>query len=382
MHARPPSSAATARFEPLGRHLRALVARNRIPGFSAIVVEKGEPVFLEAAGVRDPGSGAPMAADGLFRLYSMTKPIVSVAVLMLCERGWLDVTDPVSAHLPEFGAMQVASRRTQASTACRMPITIADLLAHTAGFSHELSAPPRLRRLYHQAGIDDPRHGACDVSRILSRLPLAHHPGEAWQYGRSTDVLGHLLESLLNKPLGDILGELIFTPLQLSDTGYVVPSSQHARLAEPFACESDDGMPTLLEDPRAPGRGQQGGSGLVSTVTDYARFLEMLAQEGTWQGVRVLRPETAHAIFIDRILGKRVLGRMLPPGHGFGYGMAVCRQAMPGRHPFTSGCGSWSGAAGTCFFVDPARRRVGVCLTQAPSARAEVAKVFATGAMA
>lgn len=330
--------------------------------------------------MQDPVSGTPMATDSVFRTYSLTKPVVSVAALMLCERGLLNVNDRLSDHLPDFARMEVATDEGKGRSPCLTPITVGHLLSHTAGFSYESMAPPPIGRLYYQAAVDDPRHDGAAVCRILATVPLVHRPGSAWQYGRSTDVLGHLLELRFGKSLGELLDELIFEPLEMADTGFLVPPHKRHRIAEPFVCHPDNGLPILLDDPTDPLRGQLGGSGLNSTAADYCRFLQMLAQGGIWRRTRLLRQETVQSMLIDRIQDKPVLVDLLPPGHGFGMGVAVCARAVPGVHPFTPGCYSWSGATGAAFFVDPGRGRVAILMAQAPYARIDLADAFAWGA--
>jgi CubicO group peptidase (beta-lactamase class C family) len=312
-----------------------------------------------------------MPADALFRIYSMTKPIVSVAVMQLVERGALLLSDTVSAWLPAFAGAQVAVEHggEVRFEPVRREATVQDLLRHTAGFTYEFQGDAHVHRRYQQARIASRGRSNAEFCRVLAGLPLAHQPGAVWDYSRATDVAGRLIEVVSGQTLGAYLREHILAPLGMHETGFVAPEGQHHRIAEPFALDPDDGTPVHLYDLRKAAPMESGGGGLMSTLADYARFAALLAAGGTLEGVRILGRASVALMTADHLGALAPASPMLPPGFGFGLGLAVRTHAGLADVPGSVGTYHWNGIGGTFFFVDPTEALVGILLTQAPGRR-------------
>ncbi len=250
------------------------------------VERRGVVALSQSIGLRDPAASAPMRADSIFRIYSMTKPIVSVAAMRLFEQGRLRLDDPVSRFIPEFAATQVLVEAGAAHTliAARQPITVQDLLRHTAGLTYEFLPPSAVRRLYIERNFYSRERSNAELAAALAALPLQHQPGSVWEYSRATDVLGRVVEVVAGRALGAHLREALFEPLGMVDTGFHVPPAQQGRIAEGFAVDPDSGEASALVDVRAPAAFESGGGGLVSTAADYARFTRMLLRGGELEG--------------------------------------------------------------------------------------------------
>ncbi|MEK7346021.1 MAG: serine hydrolase domain-containing protein [Pseudomonadota bacterium] len=354
--------------------LRREVASGRLPGAVAMVARRGQIALLEAVGQQDPGTGAPMKTDSIFRIYSMTKPIVSVAVMMLVERGLLLLSDPVSRWLPEYANQRVAS--ANGLEPVRNPATVQDLLRHTAGLTYEFLGDSPVQRAYAQVKIASRDRTNEDFSRTLASVPLQFQPGSVWAYSRATDVLGRLIEVVSGQGLGAFLQSEIFHPLGMVDTGFAVPPEQHHRIAEPFAHDPDGGVPMKVLEPRQRPAMEGGGGGLMSTAMDYARFLQCLRNRGTLNGVRLLGPHTVDYMTADHLGDIPSDGTLLPPGHGFGLGFAVRTHVGLSPVPGSVGLYYWGGIAGTTFFVDPALDMYAMLMVQAPNQRDHYRPLF------
>ncbi|MFN3494244.1 MAG: serine hydrolase domain-containing protein [Hydrogenophaga sp.] len=364
--------------------LRDEHARGRLPGAVAVLGRRGQLGLLQSLGLRDPAAGDAMATDAIFRIYSMTKPIVSVAVMMQVEQGRVLLTDPVARHLPEFANQQVAVERNGEVVLQPVanPATVQDLLRHTAGLTYEFLGTAHVQRLYAQAQIGSRERSNAEFSRTLAAMPLFLQPGTQWAYSRATDVLGRLLEVLSGQTLGEHLKQAIFDPLGMVDTGFSVPESQHHRLAQPYAHDPDGGIPLRVLDPREVPAMQSGGGGLMSTAADYARFLQFMLNQGELGGKRLLGPHTVAHMTADHLGTIPGDGMLLPPGHGFGLGFAVRTAAGVSALPGSVGTYHWGGIAGTTFFVDPAEDFFGILLAQAPNQRDHYRQLFRTLAYA
>jgi CubicO group peptidase (beta-lactamase class C family) len=331
----------------------------------------GRTEFFAALGKQDPQSGKPMQPDSIFRIYSMTKPIVSLATLMLVEQGRLQLGEPVSKSLPEFAQQQVAVERD--GELRRVPVqreaTVHDLLRHTAGFTYEFLGSSAVQKQYSDADIASRERSSAEFCRTLASIPLAHQPGSCWQYSRATDVLGVLLEAVTGQSLGTLLQEMVLGPLGMKDTGFSVPPAQQSRIAEPFANDPDTGRPVEMIEPRAVPRFESGGGGLMSTAPDYARFLQLMRNLGTLDGVRLVSRKTIAWMTADHLGAIPANGDMLLPGHGFGLGVAVRTHSGLGPQAASPGMYFWTGIGGTSFFVDPAEDLFAMLLTQAPGQR-------------
>ena len=371
------NAAAVAR---LRRVLQGEIDRQRVPGAVVWIQRRGHVACFEALGRQAPGSAAPMARDSIFRIYSMTKPIVSLAVLMLVEEGRLLVSDAVSAWLPEFAGQQVAVQRGGATVLepVQREATVQDLLRHTAGLTYEFLGDSPVQQQYDAAGIGARERNNVEFSKALAALPLAYQPGSAWAYSRATDVLGVLIEVVSGQTLGNFLQQRILGPLRMLDTGFSVPAAQQHRIAEPFATDPDTGADVDLIDIRQPPRFESGGGGLVSTAADYARFLQLMLGGGTLDGVRLVGRKTVEWMTADHLGPIPIMGDLLSSGHGFGLGYAVRTTAGEAPVPGSAGLYYWGGIAGTTFFVDPAEELVAMMMIQAPGQRDHFRPLFRT----
>ncbi len=347
--------------------LRREVASGRLPGAVAMVARRGQIALFEAVGQQDPATGTPMQTDSIFRIYSMTKPVVSVAVMMLVERGQLLLSDPVSRWLPEYAKQQVAT--TQGLEPVKQEATVQDLLRHTAGLTYEFLGDSTVQRQYAQVKIASRERTNAEFSQTLAAIPLQFQPGTVWAYSRATDVLGRLVEVVSGQGLGAFLQAEIFGPLGMVDTGFAVPPDQHHRIAEPFAHDPDGGVPMKVLEPRQVPAMEGGGGGLMSTAMDYTRFLQCLRNRGELNGVRLLGPHTLDFMTADHLGDIPADGTLLPPGHGFGLGFAVRTHLGMSPVPGSVGLYYWGGIAGTTFFVDPALDMYAMLMIQAPNQR-------------
>ncbi|HXA99375.1 MAG TPA: serine hydrolase domain-containing protein [Steroidobacteraceae bacterium] len=362
------SSAALSR---LGTVLSGEVANGRLPGAVALVARRGRVAFFESFGRRDPANGAPLAKDAIFRIYSMTKPIVSVAAMMLWEAGRFLLSDPIGKYLPELADLKVAVQRGAeiGLVPAARPITIQDLLRHTSGLTYEFRGNGPVHKMYMAAKIYNRHQSNADQVATLGKMPLLHQPGSQWEYSRSTDVVGRLIEVLSGLSLGEYLERNILAPLGMIDTAFHVPTSDHERLAEAFAKDPDTGAGVqLINVKEAPGF-ESGGGGLVSTAGDYARFLQMLLNHGRLDGVRLLSRKTVELMTADHLGPITGAPDLLLPGYGFGLGFAVRLQAGISPVPGSIGQYFWGGLAGTTFWVDPAEQLFALMLIQAPGQR-------------
>jgi CubicO group peptidase (beta-lactamase class C family) len=355
------------RMQRLMDVLRREVDSGRLPGAVAMVARRGQIALFDAVGQQDPGTGTPMKTDSIFRIYSMTKPVVSVGVMMLVERGLLLLSDPVSRWLPEYANQKVATAKGLEPV--RQEATVQDLLRHTAGLTYEFLGDSPVQRQYGEVKIASRERTNAEFSQTLAGLPLQFQPGTVWAYSRATDVLGRLIEVVSGQALGDFLQSEIFDPLGMVDTGFwVLPEHEH-RIAEPFAHDPDGGIPMRVLEPRQVPAMEGGGGGLMSTAMDYTRFLQCLRNRGELNGVRLLGPHTVDYMTADHLGGIPADGTLLPPGHGFGLGFAVRTHLGVSPVPGSVGLYYWGGIAGTTFFVDPALDMYAMLMIQAPNQR-------------
>ena len=377
------SAADSAGFNPqalsrLTAKFTDRIEHGRMPGSVLMIERYGVLACFESLGQQDPGRGLTMRADSIFRIYSMTKPIVSVSLMMLVERGMLSLRDPVAKFLPEFAAVRVGIERDGRLelAAPRRAMTVHDLLRHTAGLTYEFHEPSPVRQRYTEAGLYARDRSNAEHCVLLAGLPLMHEPGSVWDYSRATDLLGRVVEVIAGRPLGEQLRREIFEPLGMVDTGFAVPPSEFARIAEPFAADPDSGAPIKLFDARLPAALESGGGGLFSTAADYARFLRLLLNGGTQGGVRLLGRKTLEGMTADHLGSLPRSGDVLPRGHGFGLGFAVKTDVGMHTEPGSVGSYGWSGAAGTAFFVDPQEAFFALVMVQAPGQLDELRELF------
>jgi CubicO group peptidase (beta-lactamase class C family) len=366
--------------------LRDAVDHKQIAGAVALLAHDGKIGYLQAVGRRDAEADRPMTPDTLFRIASMTKPVTSVAVMMLVDDGKLRVDDPVAKYLPECRDPKVLVPGKPGDTPpytlvpAERPITVHHLLTHTSGITYRFFNRPHLTELYRKAGVSDgisqTEGTLADNIQRLAGQPLLHQPGTAWEYGLSTEVLGRLVEVVSGLPLDQFFQKRIFGPLHLNDTSFFVPDDRVGRLAALYTPGPDQKIVRVGEEPvrageliysasypyRGPKTYFSPGAGLVSTAPDYARFLQMLLNGGEANAVRLLKPETV------REMTRNQVGDLKPwiESHGdrFGYGFGVVTAAGKGDGPAPAGTYSWGGIFYTYFFVDPQKKLVGVLMTQ------------------
>jgi CubicO group peptidase (beta-lactamase class C family) len=359
------------RLARLSQVMAGEIERRRLPGGVALIARHGRVGYFESYGERDVAAGAPMTKDAIFRIYSMTKPITSVAAMMLWEEGRFLLNDPIAKYLPDLGDLRVAVQRgTELELApLERPITIQDLLRHTAGFTYEFRGPGPVQKMYMAAKVNRRSQSNADQVASLGQLPLLHQPGTRWEYGRSTDVVGRLVEVLSDQRLSAFFRQRILGPLGMVDTAFHVPEPNHPRLAEAFPHDPDDGAAVQLLEVRTAPNFESGGGGLVSTASDYARFLQMLLNGGTLDGERLLGRKTIELMTSDHLGPITGASDLLLPGHGFGLGFAVRLQAGIAYVPGSIGQYFWGGLAGTTFWVDPQEQMFALLLIQAPGQR-------------
>ena len=374
------SGFAPDRIERLKSVVRADVEKGRIPGVVLLVARDGQLVLHEAIGVQNPASSAPMRTDSIFRIYSMTKPLVSVATMMLIEEGRLQLSDPVSRYLPELKGLKVGVEKKDAAgqasleiVAAAREMTVYDLLRHTSGLTYGEFGKSMVKDLYAKNGVNDRDHSNADLIKKLTTVPLMFQPGETWEYSRSTDVLGHLLERVTGQDLDRVLDERIIKPLGMRDTGFFVGTEHQSRIAEPFAKEPETGAAVILLPVREKPKYLAGGQGLVSTGADYLRFAQMLLNGGELDGVRILSRKTVEFMTSDHLGGIRG-----GPAAGYGFGLGFAVRASTGQSPAPGSAGeyNWGGLGGTYFWIDPKERLVAIWMMQSPHMRVHYRGIY------
>jgi CubicO group peptidase (beta-lactamase class C family) len=387
------------RLSRIGDAFRKEIDQGKLPGAVFLVARKGKLVYSEAIGFQDKDAGKPIAKDSIFRIYSMTKPIVSVAAMMLVEEGKIQLTDPVSKFLPAMKGMSVSAAKADSEYArisyAQVPadreMTVQDLLRHTAGLAYgEITQNGPVKEALGKAGIyksaiDYDARDLAPAEEIerLAKVPLAHQPGTVWEYSLASDVLGRVVEAASGERLADFLDKRLFKPLKMADTGFWLPQDKLGRLAVPLATDAMSGKPNNLIDVSAAPANDSGGAGGVSTAADYLRFTQMLLNGGQLDGNRVLSRSTVALMASDH-LGTRIAAPVTPgelllgvPGYTFGLGFAVRQGPGIAGVPGSAGEFMWAGYAGTYFWVDPKEEIVAVYMTQAPSPiRAYYRKLF------
>jgi CubicO group peptidase (beta-lactamase class C family) len=348
------------------------IDKGTIPGVVAMAARHGQIGYFEALGLQAPATGAPMARDTLFRIFSMTKPVVSIGVMQLVEDGRLLLSDPLEKFIPEFAAQKVgvAHGGKLDLVPLQRPITIQDLLRHTSGITYEITGDGPVQKLYQQSPVRSRKIDNAEHARIIASLPLICQPGAEWNYSRSTDILGRVVEVVSGKTLGAFLAERVLTPLRMTQTGFSTAAANKGRAAEPFATDPWTGEAVRLFDITETPAMESGGGGLVSTAMDYARFCQMLLNGGTLDGERIIGRKTL-AFMTSNHLDPTVAikGTILSPGHGFGLGF--CVRTHQGLASITGSVGQfyWSGIAGTFFWIDPQEDLFALLLTQGPGQR-------------
>ncbi|MGB8401336.1 serine hydrolase domain-containing protein [Bradyrhizobium sp.] len=371
-------SFSRAGLERVGDYIRNEIATGKIPGAILLIQQHGQPVYFESFGVRDIATKLPMSADTIFRLYSMSKAVTSVAAMMLVEEGRLGLDDPVARYIPAFADVKVGveKRGEDGKSALVLeplhhPITVRDLLRHTSGLTYGFYGDSAVRKLYAQADLFDGDFDNAEFAARIARLPLAEQPGTLWDYGHSTDVLGRVIEVVSGKSLFQFEKERLLDPLGVSETAFFVADhAKRLRIAAPMPKDRSPSPVAGIRDPLTPRRWESGGAGMVGTIGDYARFAQMLLNGGTLDGRRYLKSETVALMASDHIGPEAGIARddFYFPGadSGFGLGFAVRTQVPPNRQ-WPLGEYRWDGVAGTFFFINPKDDMFAIFMVQSPS---------------
>jgi CubicO group peptidase (beta-lactamase class C family) len=360
---------SSARLERLRDQMLADVKSGRIPGAVLLVARQGKIATYMPLGYQERRTQTAMKTDSIFRIASMSKPITSVAAIILAEEGKLDIGAPLSQYLPEFKDVTVGVEKAP----LKRPITVQDLMRHTSGLTYGFFGNTPVDEMYRKSNLLASKSLA-DMVSAIARLPLLHQPGEVWEYSMSTDVLGRIVEVVSGQDLDAFIAEHITRPLGMHDTGFYVNASQAARLARP---DSTTAMGPI--DPTVKPAVLSGGGGMLSSAGDYARFCQMLLNGGELDGVRILAPKTIALMTSDQLppstdrhsplaIALGAFGPTPEMGTSFGLGFAV--RTDPGRNPVPGSVGdfSWAGITGTYFWVDPKEKLVTVLMIQVPQA--------------
>jgi len=369
---------STAGLARVDAALAELIAAKQLAGAVTLVARRGKIVHRSAQGLKDIAAGEPLANDTIFRIYSMTKPVTAVAMMILFDRGLWSPDDAIAKHLPEFAGVRVmtgvAEDGALKTVAAEHPPTLRELMTHTAGFSYGFDPKDPLDQGYIAAGV----WGASSLAEMMSRLatlPLAYQPGSKWLYSLSMDVQGAIIEKLSGESLPDFMRTRIFQPLGMVDTDFYVPAEKMARLAVLYRHTKAEGLsvmerPLLGRDATRIPRLASGGGGLFSTADDYARFAQMLLGKGSLDGMKILEPASVELMtanhLADELLdaGHGVGLQQIRPGFGYGFNGAVFHDPPAAGSKVGPGTYQWDGAAGTWFWVDPAHELLYVGLIQ------------------
>jgi CubicO group peptidase (beta-lactamase class C family) len=359
------------RLERLTAVMQRQIDERKAPGASMLIARHGKFVYRQCLGALRPG-GPAMPDDAIFRIYSMTKPIVSVAAMILAEEGRLTIIDPVSAYIPAFADVKVGVPKGDRLDLepLRRPITVQDLMRHTSGLTYGFTGASPVQKLARAGGVLNPDRTTAENVEAIAALPLMHQPGDVWEYGVSTDVLGRVVEIVEGARLSDVLRARIFGPLGMTDTAFFTPESKLARRADPLSFDFMTAAGVDSVNATSPPNFESSGGGLVSTLADYTRFAAMLSQGGALDGVRILGPQTIAFMASDHLDANTNRSHyLLWPGHGFGLGFAV--RTEEGRAPSTGRVGDyfWGGMMGTTFWISPRDSLFAVLMVQSPEHR-------------
>jgi CubicO group peptidase (beta-lactamase class C family) len=375
---RPIPEFSRARLDRISDFFSREVAGGKIPGAIVSIRRHGRPVYFKSFGVRDVTTGAPMTSDTIFRLYSMSKPITAVAAMMLVEEGKLSLSDPLSQYIPAFADVKVAVEQVGEDGKPRLQlvppvrqITIQDLLRHSSGIVYDYVVFGLIKQVYVDANILDGDFDNAELAQRIARLPLAYQPGTTWAYGYSFDILSRVIEVVSGQSLQEFEQQRLFGPLGMTGTGfYVTKPAQQGLVAEPLPSDP------VRENPRIRKRWESGGTGMVSTTADLARFFQMLVNGGALDGKRYLSPKTVDLMLADSIDEAAGVKPWLYyyPGAGFGFGLGFAVRTGAGVSPWpgTVGQADWGGAAGTYFWIDRQEDMLVLLMVQTPTQRGRI----------
>lgn len=391
------SSERLARIKPV---MQSYVDRRGFSGICTMLARRGSIVHFEQAGWQDRETQIPLSADTIYRIYSMTKPIICVALMTLYEEGRFQLFDPVAKFLPVFATVRVLAGAGEDRREIEMarPITIRDLCTHTAGLTYSFLDDSPVGEMYRQAGLlSDPERSLEALVGELARLPLAYQPGTKWHYSMAIDVLAHLIEVISGRPLGDFLQDRLFAPLGMHDTGFSVSPQNRDRVATMYGLPDicTNSFKTIFEAWQAgfnerldveatyptthTGNFARGGHGLFSTAPDYMRFAQMLLNRGELDGVRILAPKICDLMHMNHLpvaLLPYEINGLPSSGYGFGLGSRVLMNVAESALPGSVGEYGWAGAAATYYWVDPQEELIGMLMTQSMVSPEPVSKDF------
>jgi CubicO group peptidase (beta-lactamase class C family) len=364
------------------------VATGKLPGAVVLIQQHGKPVYLKCFGVQDVATKIPMTSDTIFALHSMTKPITSVAAMMLIDAGKLALADPASKFIPAFADVKVGVASVAADgtpilklVAPDRPVTIMDLLRHTSGITYDYIGGKLIEKTYMASGLFAGNYDNTVFAERIAMLPLARQPGTLWRYGHSTDVIGRIIEIVSGQTLYEFEKQHIFDPLGMASTKYVLESAdERARMAEPLP--SDTILKVAEAERRAHPEWESGGGGLVSTLNDYARFAQMILGGGELDGKRYLSPAAFKSMTSDHVGPGSGVARdyYYFPGDGFGYGYGLAVRTDPGNAkpppPGSIGELKWDSGSGTYFGVDPKLDMIYILLEQTQNERGRITPAF------
>jgi CubicO group peptidase (beta-lactamase class C family) len=365
------------RLDRIIQVLRDDSTKGAIPGAVILIARHGRVVTFESTGILDPATKHPMTREAIFRIFSMSKPITTVCAMMLVEEGRIALGDPVAKYIPSFAHLQVGVEKTDPAggqptvqlVAPRGPVTIQDLMRHTSGITYGFFGNTSGKRAYVEAGVMKGDFTNAEFADRIAKLPLSYQPGTTWDYGHSTDILGRVIEVVSGVSLFDFEKQRLLDPLEMKDTSfYVTDPAKQPRIAEPFPNDRTIGIDAVFGDPRVAGKWESGGGGMLSTASDYARFLQMLLNGGTLDGKRYLGPKTIAYMTSDQVTSGIVPGPYYLPGPGYGFGLGFAVRRTAGGAPYAGSAGDyqWAGVGGTHFWVDPKEDMFVVFMIQSP----------------
>jgi len=370
---------STARLENLHAAMQREIDEKELAGIVTLLMRHGKVVEERAYGVKDLAAKTPMTNDTIFRIYSMTKPVTGVAMMMLYEEGKWHPTDPISKFIPEFANLKVfkgvdANGKIITEALAHAP-TMAELMTHTAGFTYGLFGNSPIDKMYVGGAVLEATD-LHDMMRRIAAIPLLYQPGTKWVYSVSMDIQGYIIEKITGKSLPAFMEERIFKPLKMTDTGFFVPEGKRSRFATLYSGDAN-GQLTLTGSAGAPQRdyasepkAASGGGGLVSTAKDYARFAQMLLNHGTLDGARLLAPATVDLMTANHLAPRLLTGEfsigktVMRPGLGWGYDLAVYTDPLTADEVVGKGTYYWEGAADTWFWIDPTNDLIFIGMTQ------------------
>jgi len=375
------------KLERVGEYFRDQIANGKIPGAILLIQQHGKPVYHEFFGVQDVVSKQPMTDQTIFRLFSMTKTITSVAAMILVDEGKLPLEDPVAKYIPSFANVKVGvekknedGTKTLELVSPNRPPTILDLMRHTSGITYGFYGDSLVRKAYAAANLYAGDFDLAEFAERIAKLPLHDQPGSLWQYGHSTDVLARIMEIVSGKTLLEVEREKLLDPLGMKDTGFFVTDPEKQKLiAQPMPNDSDFRV-GRENNPQVPKKWQSASGGMVSTMSDFARFAQMLLNGGKFEGKTYLSPKAFELMTTDQVGPGSGVGRdyFYFPGDGFGFGLGLAVRTDPGNAkpppPGSLGELKWDGASGCYFVIDRKQDMFFVLLEQTPSQRQPIQK--------